>query len=71
MAVHGYSVHDWLFDYKICSLLCLPCMLIKEMVVYGYVICSIEECGALIYNNVDSASKQTRTIEGKSTNRAG
>ena len=43
MAVHGYSVHDELFDYEICSLLCLPCIPTKEMVVYVYLIlCSIE-----------------------------
>ena len=44
-------MHDKLFDYEICSLLYLPCMPMKEMVVYGYVICSIEACGPLVYNS--------------------
>ena len=62
-SVHGYSMHDRLFDYEICSLLCLPCMPIKEMVGYGYVICSIEVYCALVYNSFDNG-----TIKGKSIN---
>ena len=47
------------FDYEICSLLCLPCMPTEEMVVYGYVICSIEVC-ALVYNSFDSLGQGTQ-----------
>ena len=61
----GCTVHDRLFDYEICSLLCLPCMPTKEMVVYGYVICSIEECGAMVYS-FDSGLDKNQTIKGES-----
>ena len=44
---------DRLFDYEICSLLCLPCMPTKETVVYCCVKCGIEAC-ALVYKSFDS-----------------